>query len=407
MYVLIGIKRNVVNVAVLVVLMGGFLTGCEKGDSEPSTTLNESVKESDDCVVCVTLASFVKQVKADVGEEHSFSFNVEERYQEMINDGEERYDFFKKQQPLFISSEKSRCEKVLNEDFEEWLPNIERQAEEIAKKQLSCNQKCPQYNCGEYVDFSGMNMEIIELLTLLEGRFLDAALSSADIPGLASSSTQSYQKKLEVLLLEGVNLVEEISARIDKDKNDTYQQKLVDHALQLDDMAQTTTALKWMVSADQQHTSALMDVLSRLAEGNRQFAYQYGQLFRMNDGGKATASIQRDLALSSLLQLGNYHSVLLNLKKTNVGLDTIDADKELACYESLAVKLAVTRELFSIASDTVSQCGLQQNCKTKAYPIFDAITQNQQTTDSLIDKLNDVNGILDKVVYSYTSAKCN
>lgn len=395
-----------VNVSVFLVLMGGLLTGCEKGDSEPSTALKESEKEGDVCVVCVNLALFVKQVKAGIGEVHPFSFEVEERYQAMMNDDAERYAFLMKPKHLLISSKKGRCERALNDKFEKWLPNIERQAEEIAKKQLSCNQQCPQYNCGEYVDFSGMNMEIVELLTLLEDRFLDAALSSVDISGLATGNTHLYQQKMEILLLEGVSLVEEISVKIDKAIDSVYQQKLVDHALQLDDMAQATIALKWVMSSDQQHTSALMDVLSRLAEGSRQFAYQYDQLFHMSDGGKATASIQRDLALSSLLQLGNYHRFLLNIRNSNIELDTTDADKELSCYASLAVKLAVTRELFSIASDTVAQCGLQQNCKTNAYPFFDAITQNQQATDALVGKLNDVNGILDKVVYSYTSAKC-
>ena len=407
MYVLVGFNRRIIKFSVLFVFVVLIVSGCEKGDSEQPTLQEESSKESDGCSVCVTLASFVKQVKINIGEEHSFGDEVEEYYQQIVSDGEERYDFLVKPQPMFVKSKKGQCKLLLDAKFDAWLPNIERQAEEIAKKQLSCNQQCAQYNCGEYVDFSGMNMEIIELLTLLEGRFLDAALSSADIPGLASRNAQAYQQKLEVLLLEGIGLVEKISVNLIKDKNAIYQQKLVDHALQLDDMAQTTIALKWVVSADQQHTSALIDVLSRLAEGSRQFAYQYDQLFPMNDGGKATASIQRDLALSSLLQLGGYHRVLINLKKTKIELDMSNADKALACYESLAVRLAVTRELFTIASDTVAQCGLQQNCKTKAYPIFDAITQNQQTTESLIGKLNDVNGILDKVVYSYTSAKCN
>ena len=397
MCVLIGFNRRMVNVISIVACIVFSLTGCDK----------DAVDQPISCSVCVILESFVKRVKVDVGEEHLYSREVDAMYQQIVSDGAERYSFLAKPQALFEKNTKDQCGFALSTKFGEWLPNIERQAEEIAKKSLSCNQQCPQYNCGEYVDFSGMNMEITELLTLLEDRFLDAALSSADIPGLSFSNTQSYQQKLEALLFDGVDLVEKIALKISKDKDEAYQQKLIDHALQLDDMAQTTIALKWVVSVDIQNTSPLLDILSRIAEGSRQFAYQYGQLFSMSDGGKATASIQKDLALSSLLQLGRYQSLLLNVKQSSIGLELIDVDKELACYESLAVKLGVTKELFAIASDTVAQCGLQQHCKTNAYPTFDAITQNQLTTESLIGKLNDVNGILDKVVYSYTSAKCN
>lgn len=397
MCVLIGFNQRMVNVICIVAFIVFSLTGCDQ----------DAVDQPISCSVCGILASFVKRVKIDTGEEHLFSREVDAMYQQIVSDGAERYSFFAKPQALFEKNTKDQCGLALSTKFGEWLPNIERQAEEIAKKSLSCNQQCPQYNCGEYVDFSGMNMEITELLTLLEDRFLDAALSSADIPGLSLSNTQSYQQKLEALLFDGVDLVEKVALKISKDKDEAYQQKLIDHALQLDDMAQTTIALKWVVSVDIQNTPSLLDILSRIAEASRQFAYQYGQLFSMSDGGKATASIQKDLALSSLLQLGRYQSLLLNLKQSSIGLELIDVDKELACYESLAVKLGVTKELFAIASDTVAQCGLQQHCKTNAYPIFDAITQNQLTTESLIGKLNDVNGILDKVVYSYTSAKCN
>lgn len=407
MHIFMGLTWRVVSVLILVVFTGVILPGCDKNDVKKTVSLDESAKETDDCIVCERLALFVKQVKSDTDEEHSFGYEMNEYYQQIVSDGVKKHAFLAKPQPLFVKPGEKQCNLSLEAKFKEWLPNIERQAEEIAQKQQSCSQRCPEYNCGEYVDFSGMNMEIVELLTLLEGRFLDAALSSADVPGLAAGNTAAYQRKLEALLLEGINLVEEVSVKIDNAKDDAYQQSFVEHALRLDDMAQTTTALTWLISADQQYTPALMEALSRLAEGSRQFAYQYDQLFRMNDGGKATASIQRSLALSSLLQLGSYHNVLVSLKRTYVEPDTSAADEELSCYESLAVKLAVTRELFAIASDTVTQCGLQQNCKTNTYPVFDAITQNQQTTESLIGKLNDVYGVLDKVVYSYTSATCN
>jgi len=115
----------------------------------------------------------------------------------------------------------------------------------------------------------------------------------------------------------------------------------------------------------------------------------------------------KDIAKTSVFQLGDYHGLLQALTQTRLGVGSQNSDTELVCYESLAVKAAVARELYSIAAESVTQCGKQQQCKTNATPLYDAITQNQQTTQMLVDKLSNINGYLDKVVYSYTAADCD
>jgi hypothetical protein len=307
----------------------------------------------------------------------------------------------------FTLTSPTACADNLKPKLDQWLNHYQQQAEFIAAKSKACGDSCPQYNCGEYVDFLGMNSETLELITLLEDRMVDRALTSLDIAAFKPSSSEEFKNKLTSTFDHAEKQLKGMSIRILGNKDSLYQQRLKDLSLTLKDLSQTTISMRWSFGNDT-GSLTLADTLSNLSQRADQLAYLYHELFEVADGGKATAATQEKIGLSVIGQLAYYFN--LNHQISNSATMPTATEEltqsELACYESLSVNLGVTRELYTIASETVNTCSLKQSCKTQASPLYDAITQEQHSTDVFINKLENIHGQIDKVVLSYTNATC-
>ncbi|MCG8670384.1 MAG: hypothetical protein MI867_13280 [Pseudomonadales bacterium] len=383
----------------LVFYLVTLVSACEQEKTPDSTAVVSTTAKqaAPACEACDQLEKYLATVKTDLPEEHPFRLAVVEDFKpldlELI--------------PFQFTNPKS-CENDLKTQFEPWLKQIEQQAESIAAKREACGGGCPQYNCGEYVDFVGMNSELGALLALLADRMMDTALASVDLPSLKPDDLPSFIANSKASLVSAGELVAQLAGKVDQAEEVPYKQKLLDHSLWLKDMAQTTIAISWTASVNHGGLS-LAERLSTLSELLGDLAYQYEKFFRVKDGGKATVAMQSLLAKLSVSFLrSNYELLAAIEKQTFNDREAVSGfgEKEMACYEQLAVGLGVAKELHAIAADSVGECALQQSCKTNVNAPYDAITRDQISTKELINKLSTVQAMADKVTYSYTSAKC-